>query len=293
MSDVSVPYGYVLYVDEAGDDGTRSFRPEDSKGSSEWLCIAGYLVRHEVDATLPGLLASIRRDIGSTQASSLHYRDLSPKRRERTCQLLAAAPARAFAVCSYKRTMQGHSNPRAAARSGGTKQYLYNWIVRILLERVTDFCWRDCQARSEAPRPIKIVFSHRGGHRYGQMKAYFAVLKNQAIANSTFLARRQIRPEMINWHLIDSVPHFQLAGLQFADIVASSAYQSCDTTSPNWSSAPTINLAPILAREPGPDGVSHIRDYGFTLLPSPFKAGLNDQQKTIFEALGYSFPKKI
>jgi len=187
MSEINDSYGYVLYVDEAGDDGTRIFKPEDPKGSSEWLCLAGYLVRREVDTELPNLLSSIRADIGANQGPALHYRDLSPTKRQRACDLLGSAPARAFVVCSFKRTMQGHSNARAAARSGGTKQYLYNWIVRILLERVTDLCWRDSERRPADQRRVKLVFSHRGGHRYGQMKAYLELLRRQAIGKSTYI----------------------------------------------------------------------------------------------------------
>lgn len=289
MREISDSYGYVLYVDEAGDDGTRSFKPEDPKGSSEWLCLAGYLVRREVDRTLPDLLASIRTDIASVQGRALHYRNLSPTKRQRACELLGQASARAFAVCSYKRTMQGHHNARAAAKSGGTNQYLYNWIVRILLERVTDFCWRDSEGNPLHDRRVKLVFSHRGGHRYGQMKAYFERLKRQAIGNSTFISTRQIKPDAISWHLIEYVPHYQLAGLQLADIVASAAYQACDTTSPHWSSEPFLSLRRIIAREVGTDGRARFANYGMTLLPSPLKAGLTLEQRTVFEAIGYKF----
>ena len=284
-------FGYVLYVDEAGDDGTRTFKPEDPNGSSEWLCLAGYLVRRDSDQGLPALLTTIRTEIDATQGTSLHYRNLSPSKRLRACQILGSAPARAFAVCSYKRTMQGHHNARAAARSGGTKQYLYNWIVRILLERVTDFCWRDSEGHPPADRRVKLVFSHRGGHRYGQMKAYFELLRRQAIGNSTFISKRQIQPDVMSWHLIEYLPHYQMAGLQLADVVASAAYQACDTNSPNWGCGPALALRPIMARELNVEGHQQIADYGFTLLPSPFKAGLNADQRTIFEALGYRFGK--
>lgn len=289
MSEINDSYGYVLYVDEAGDDGTRIFKPEDPKGSSEWLCLAGYLVRREVDTELPNLLSSIRADIGANQGPALHYRDLSPTKRQRACDLLGSAPARAFVVCSFKRTMQGHSNARAAARSGGTKQYLYNWIVRILLERVTDLCWRDSERRPADQRRVKLVFSHRGGHRYGQMKAYLELLRRQAIGKSTFIDTRQIRPDAISWHLIESVPHYQLAGLQLADILASAAYQACDKTSPNWSCRPALALKPIMAREADLSGVLRITDYGVTLLPAPYRAGLSEDQRKLFEAVGYTF----
>lgn len=284
-------YDYVLYVDEAGDDGLRAFRPEEKNGSSEWLCVGGYLVRAERDATLPGLLHSIRASIGATQARSLHYKELSFSKRLAACAALPDGKARAFAVCSYKRTVSGHSNSRAAAAHGGNSQWLYNFLIRLLLERVTDFCWRDSLSKGiERPLPIKIVFSHRGGHRYGQMKAYFELLKRQAIGNTTYLDRRVIRPEMLRFTLVDYVPHYQMAGLQLADVVASAFYQGLDIHSRNWSCEPAQALMRIVAKEElgGTKGKT-FADYGVTLVPNPNRIHLDEKQRTLFTAFGYRF----
>ena len=37
--------------------------------------------------------------------------------------------------------MRGYNNARAAKRGG--KQWYYNYCVRLLMERVTDYCLRD------------------------------------------------------------------------------------------------------------------------------------------------------
>lgn len=280
-------FDYVLYVDEAGDDGIRSFRPEDPKGSSEWLCLAGYLVRRKTDPSLPEVLSELRATINATQGRSLHYRDLSRSKRLAACEFLGKRPARAFAICSYKRTMHNHRNPRAEAAAGSSRQFFYNWIARLLLERVTEFCLADCEKNGTVPTGIKIVFSHRGGHRYGQMKAYFALLKRQALTGSTFLAKRIIRPELFRWGLVDYVPHYQLAGLQLADVVASAVYQGLDTHSAAWSCDPVRALRPIFAQEPcSPPSFA---DFGMTLIPRA--APLDEQQRTIFQEFGYRFKK--
>lgn len=283
-------FGYVLYVDEAGDEGLRSFKPENPLGSTEWLVLAGYLVRVENDTILPSVLAGLRADISASQGRALHFRDLSPTKRIAACKFLAKYPARAFAVCSYKRTMQNHSNPRAEAAHGNS-QYLYNFLIRHLLERVTDFCEQDqLRAGESVVRPLKVIFSHKGGHRYGQMKAYLELLKLQAVANSTILKARQIRPQYIRFNLIEYHPHFRFAGLQLADVVASAVYQGVDTSSRNWSCKPAKALAPIIAGEELQKRPSKVRaDYGLTLIPRPEAAQLPIAQQTLFKDFGYIF----
>lgn len=47
MRNESDPYNYILYIDEAGDDGLTRVRPIDENGASEWLIIGGVLVRSD------------------------------------------------------------------------------------------------------------------------------------------------------------------------------------------------------------------------------------------------------
>ena len=281
-------FDYVLYVDEAGDDGLKRLKPEYPTGSSEWMVLAGYLVRAEVANEMPGLLREIRGALGARQGNGLHYKDLSPVKRLRSCELLARQPARAFAVCSYKRSLIGYSNNRAA-KASYNPQWYYNFLIRILLERVTDFCFDDAMRKFGAPRLMKIVFSNKGGHRYGRTKAYIQQLRHQAVAGTTHLATRVIRPEVLRQHLIDYVPHYLDAGLQLADIVASAAFQAVETH-PRWDTGPAKALNPIFAKDPaGTTDQPRPAWYGFTLLPSPKNCTLTPEQQQIFRFYGYRF----
>lgn len=281
---------YVLYVDEAGDDGLRSFKPEDPRGCTEWLCLAGYLVRIENDLRLPLLHTELRERISARQSDVLHYRKLSDPKRIAACKFLAEHPARVFAVCSYKRTVQNHRNDRVVAATGGSSQFLYNWLGRMLLERVTDFVAKDAKYRAGRDY-MRVVFSHRGGHRFGQLKAYVEQLKAQAVGGSTWIKTREIRPDVLRFRHFDSIPHYQLAGLQFADIVASAVYQGLDTHSPRWTCTPAQALFPIFAYET--PGRQKLRaDYGLTLVPRPNKACLSPEQRVLFECYGYKFDLK-
>lgn len=275
-------YDYVLFIDESGDDGLKRVAPIDVNGSSEWLCIGGLLIRGEAEGELVEWVKDFRQDIQSTQGPVLHFRDLSPKKRLRVCQLLAAKRVRAFVVCSNKKNMRGYNNERAAARGG--KQWFYNYCVRLLMERATELCHADSLERTGSPKFVKVVFSSRGGHSYGQTKAYWEVLKMQAAGNTTYLNRRQIRHEVLRFGLVEYLPHYQHAGLQLADIVASAFYQAVDARSARWDVEPAHALAPIIYKPSG-----SAVDEGVVLQPSVRKAALTLDQRVIFERFGFRF----
>lgn len=284
-------YEYVLYVDEAGDDVLKNLRPEHPSGASEWLVIAGYLVRREIDETLPERLSQIMQDIGARQARSLHYRDLSPTKRKRSCELIVQIPARGFAICSCKRTMLGHHNARAAAKSGTSKQYYYNFLVRLLLERATELCYADGVGGPLArPSPMKVIFSQKGGHHFGRLKAYIEQLKMQATGRSTLLNRRQIRPEVLRYNLVEYMPTHARAGLQMADVVASAFFEGVETYRDGWTVGPALQLLGIMAKEEiGQTGRRSRADFGVTLVPMPSRVRLKEREQVLFAKYGYIF----
>lgn len=283
MSNSSEPYEYVLYIDEAGDDGLKRVRPLDDTGASEWLVISGVLVRQNNEVSVVDWVRDIRADINARQGPALHFRNLSPTKKKRACELIIEKPVVCFAVCSNKKNMRGHSNERAA-RMGG-KQWFYNFCVRFLMERVTDLCLRDSRKKYGEHRNIKVIFSQRGGHSYGQTKAYWEHLKAQSVAKTTFLDRWVIRHEVLRFGLVDYVPHTSNAGLQLADAVASAFYQACDTLDVKNDPEPAKLLKDKMARSGG-----SAADYGVVLQPTPpSKANLTPEQQKIFTFYGYDF----
>ena len=96
MTRIAEPYEYVLYIDEAGDDGLRRVQPIDENGGSEWLCIGGLLIRARYEETTIDWVRNIRTDINAVQGPALHYRNLSPTKRLRACEILATHPCRFF-----------------------------------------------------------------------------------------------------------------------------------------------------------------------------------------------------
>lgn len=282
MSSLTKPYEYILYIDEAGDDGLKRVKPLDLNGSSEWLFIGGLLIREEYEKELVSWIKEIRTDINATQSPALHYRKLSPTKRQRACEMLAEKPCRFFIVASNKKNMKDYRNEKAARR--GSKQWYYNYCVRLLMERATDFCAKDSIRRYGSHKSLKVVFSQRGGHSYGQTKAYWEILKAQAANKSTYLNRREIRHEVLRYDLVDYVPHFQEAGLQLADVVTSAFYQAGDELETKLDIKPAQLLKPRVAIERGV-----VADYGLILQPEPKKAKLTTGQREIFEFYGYQF----
>ncbi|WP_017999938.1 DUF3800 domain-containing protein [Paracoccus sp. N5] len=280
MSDIE--YDYVLFIDEAGDDGLTKVKPIDADGSTEWLVLSGVLVRAEDEAKCREWLDDIRTDIASFQGSTLHFRKLSPIKQLRASEILARLDARVFSVCSNKKNMRGYRNERAAQAGG--KQWFYNWVTRILMERATAYCLENSMRRFGRAGVIKVLFSARGGHSYGQTKAYWVYLKSKG---KPLLAKHEIKFETLRFNLVDYVPHYMHAGLQLADIAASAFYQAVETSSPRWSTCCAKALNPIMAR-----ASKQVVDVGLVLQPHKIdQIGLSSSQREIFEFYGYEFQR--
>lgn len=277
-------YGYVAYIDEAGDPGLKKVRPIDEDGASEWLMLSAIIIRTKWESDVVGWVNDIREGLGVKQRRDLHYRTLSPTRRLVASERIAELPLRGFVICSNKKNMRGYSNPRAAKIP--SQEWFYNWCLRLLMERVTAFCGERSHRDYGEKRKIKLEFSRRGGHRYSQTRAYSLYLRHQQQAGSIFLEKRVPDTETLATDYMEDHPHHARAGLQIADVVASAFYQAADCLGPgNWDVAPAKALSPIMARERGVQ-----RDFGVSLHPTPpWKANLTRDQQAIFEHYGYKF----
>ncbi len=223
-------------------------------------------------------------DLDIRQRQDLHYRTLSPTRKKVAGERIAKLPLRGFAICSNKKNMRGHHNPRAAKIS--SQQWFYNWCVRLLLERVTAFCDARTIHDYGERRKVKIEFSERGGHRYSQTGAYHYYLRHQQQGGKIFLKKREPVTDLLDWDLMEAHPHGERAGLQLADFVASAFYQAIDVNGQaKWNIEPAQTLEPIMAKENGT-----AKDFGAALFPSRWwEAGLTSEQEQIFRFYGYQF----
>lgn len=231
--------------------------------------------------------------IGGQPGQALHYRNCKPWNRLKLCKGISEFSARSFVVCSFKKTMVGYRNERAeaAGNSSSNKQFLYNFVVRLLLERVTEFVESDANVKKIDKPKIKIVMAARKGHHFGMFKAYVHQLINQAKSGRTHLDTKVIKADLLSYGLIERAPASTLAGLQLADIVVSSTFQSIETLSPNTQDMPAKHLRKIIyGKKRWTSGPIYRNGLGMTLYPANDVIELiNSSQKEFFEYYGYNF----
>jgi len=286
---------YTLFIDEAGDDKTHRLKPENVSGNSEWLCIGGYLVRSHLENELDERRNYLSKLIGGQPGQALHYRNCKPWNRLKLCKGISEFSARSFVVCSFKKTMVGYRNERAeaAGNASSNKQYLYNFVVRLLLERVTEFVESDANVKNIAKPKIKIVMASRKGHHFGMFKAYVHQLINQAKSGRTHLKTKEIKADLLSYGLIERAPASAVAGLQLADIVVSATFQSIETLSPNNHDSPAKHLRKIIyGKRRWLSGPILRHNLGMTLYPASQVIDLiSSEQKNFFESYGYNFDR--
>ncbi len=276
-------FSYIAYFDEAGDPGIKRVVPIDNSGGTEWFCVGCVVVQVE-NLQLPiEYVRRVRSIVNSFQRPDLHYKNLKPWQRLSACTELAKEKVRVFALISNKQSMRGYRNPAAEALSQHPNDYFYNYCIRILLERVTEWVERRSINDYGEPRKIKLVFSKRGGHSYRHVETYTKLLEIQQRNGRLYQSFRSPKFSVLDPSLIYVVQHDQDAGLQMADIVASSFYQAAHARALNWDVGPAKALKPRVASIN-----DRYADKGLQLLPwRSWKTPLTDKQKQIFRFYGY------
>lgn len=274
--------GYIVYLDEAGDFGLKNVTPIDERGASEWFVMGAVVVRKENEAEVPRWLRSIRDDAKSTQSIDLHFRTLSNRQKLLVCQKLAELHVRLFVVVSNKQNMRRYRN-QSASRISQHKHWFYWWIARLILERVTDFCATRNEQEGVPDRKLQIEFSRRKDLRRHEFTDYFTRLWAQA--GSPYLNKRRIDWSVFDWQNVHFYDHRSRAGLQMADVVASSFYQAVNVR-PHGTCYPEYAKL-LMPRIYHPSNGKWL-DEGFTVQPySLADAELNEDQKEIFRHYGY------
>ena len=218
--------GYVLHVDESGDDGYNVVRPIDPHGASEWMILSGVLVRNENALKTADWVRQFKQTIRGAQRPDLHYSDLSDHKRLELCQFIAQRPLRCFAVISNKRNMRGHRNLRA--ERWDTRHPFYNWMLRILLEKASQFCAGRSMRDYGEMRSMSVQLGARGGVSVPRIRVYLYKLKNQSQARRLFIKRDDLAWEVMDLEDIFTVPAAKGPGIQLADAVAGAFRQATE-----------------------------------------------------------------
>jgi len=279
-------YHYIAYVDEAGDPGLKELRPDFPSGSSEWFVLSGVVVAKKHELAVRDWVAAMIAATGLKQRRDLHFRSLHERHKALVCTMLANHNVRCFAIASHKKSLlTWHHNPSLYRMKN--QDWFYSFLTRYLLERVTHFVTDHSRRTAGSVQKVKVVFSERGGLNVGQMTAYYAKLRHQSRFGNMGLKRGNLVWDAFHPLLLRRANHKVSAGLQLADIVASSFFTACDQYSTLQCDPSSAKLLrPRMAR--APDTASgRISGYGLKVLPSYQPSEWLPVQSEIFREYGY------
>lgn len=262
---------FVAYIDEAGDEGFGKLAAGPVGGQSRWLIIGACIVRREDDLKLPALRDKILARFEKRQTRDLHFRHLKHAQKIVACQEVAAFPLHVCVTLSHKVTIPGSNFEQAFKKKG----FLYNYLVRWLLERITSSC---AELVHPAACSLKLVFSRRSGTNYQTMKEYLELMRD---------GREVMKPvRSINWKVLNVADiavenHSKWAGLQIADCVTSAFFMAVEpNVYGNYEPAYAQLLKGRVLRAKGGSALNR----GVTPVPSFFKCKADEAQLKFFKS---------
>jgi len=275
---------FIAYIDESGDTGLQNVKPSNStSGATEWLVLSCFLVSEENDHKCLGWVREIKSKFKNVNSEFLHYKDLIPVKKKIACEIISEKACRFFVVTSNKKNIEDHKNQAAEFVSGKGTAWLYWWLTRLLLERVTRFCEDLVPPHERGNWKIQFIFSRRGGLRYVDFRDYLKRLHKQSR-----LGKMHIDKGDLCWSVVDEEELLVLdsndrAGLQLSDICASAFFQALELKN-NFDCQYAKLFKPRMAR----DKKGRILDFGIKTMPDLRRMSLSKEQKEIFEFYGHS-----
>jgi hypothetical protein len=235
--------------------------------------------------------------------ADLHFSKLSQGMRGRAAVMLATYPVRCFTVTTCKANMLNYRNPaveyaraRKEFRDDGSllamelrNHWFHNWMLKVLLERVTDYCaWRSIVDYGE-PRSVKIVIASRDGFYLDDFVEYLKLDQENEIAGTATL-QYHLDWRVVDWEQIREAPAASVSGLQLADVVCGSFLHAVDKR--RFGTCNT-EFAKSLKRVMARNAIGEYHNVGVTRWPWQFwKAKLPPDQTDIFRFYGYDAPQR-
>lgn len=278
-----MPVKFVAYIDESGDTGIERVKGKRLfGGQSEWLVLACLLVRVENDARIPSWKREIKGQFRNDQRADLHFANLLPAKKTIACRTLATKPCRLFIIMSNKKNIEGYRNPNL---DDNNKSWIYWFLARLLLERVTEFCEGLIPDVGRGQETLRIIFARRGGLRYGDFVAYMRKLRRQSRAGTLVLGKGDLRWPVIDFDEIRVLEAVERDGLQLADIAAGAFFYAVERNRPAECDPQYAKLLhPIIAKDAHGNRLS----FGLKTMPLLHEMNLWPQQRPIFEFYGYN-----
>jgi hypothetical protein len=283
---------YIAFCDEAGDPGLTAT-------ASDWFIASAVVVRVENAGLAAKWIADIKSPMKNQKRADLHFNRLRRTgMKERACSMLAGLPVRGFTVVSCKSNMRNYRNPaveyvraKKEFRDDGSllsmelrNHWFHNWMLKVLVERISDFCAKQSIKDCGACRPVQFVIASRDGFYLHDFVEYLK-LDQENERNGTSTLRYHPDWRVIDWELFGEAPAANVPGLQLADIVCGAFLHSVDKRrfgACNPELAKT--LRPVMAR----NQKGELHNYSVTRWPWHWwKAKIPPDQTDIFRFYGY------
>jgi hypothetical protein len=290
---------YHIFCDEYGDQALK-------RTASEWFIVSAVVVSAQRERDLPTWVARINQRRRNPQGSPLHFADLDERTKLWATRFVGKLRLRCFTLLSHKANMIGYRNVRAE-RAGDLREYgddgtsfvakprrtlrYPNFVLKVLLERVTAWCHDRSLHEYGGPRPAAITIGQRGGFYLDPFKAYLEIDRRNAAS------RTGVLPGYLAWPVVDpdlitTAPAANIAGLQLADIVAGAFSRAVDEKQFGVCDRRFVhNLYPRVARK----GKERRMDsWGVTGLPwKLWRAKLTPEQEALFRLFDYEDEKLV
>lgn len=238
------------------------------------------------------------------QRPGLHFKELDDYMKLRSTRFLGKMPARYFALLSHKENMRNYRNRRCEQAVGwyddedireivqdrGRRQSYPNFVLKVLLERATEWCEQRSMIDHGTRLPVQITIASRGGFYLDSFKRYL-IEKDRA----NWQRGRGTLPGHLAWRVVDTglireAPAADVAGLQLADVVAGAFSRAIDESRFGACDRRYVeNLMPRVGRRR-----RQIASFGVTGLPWDLsRAPLSSEQQKLFRNCGYGRRKLV
>ena len=275
-----MPVTFVVYIDESGDTGLDLVKkPDDPKGATEWLVLSAFLVRVQNDSKMVTWTQDVQAKFTSKRAD-LHFNKLLPFKKTLVCSALATKQAKCFVVMSNKKNIEKYKNPRL---DDDNKAWIYWFLTRLLLERVTAFCAQYVPEERKGKDKLRIIFSRRGDLTYKDFTDY--LWKMYYERGNQVLGYKELDWSVIDFDEIYAHDHGDKAGLQLADVVAGAFFQAVELNRGGQVECDP-SYAKLLKPLMNHNGKRWYLGFGVKPMPMLFEMELTDPQKQIFTIYG-------
>lgn len=293
----SIEPAYHIFCDEYGDQSLKHT-------ASEWFIQSAVVTAAHRVPELQDWIRRIKRPMRNQQRHGLHFKDLDERMKLRSTRFLGKLPVRCFALLSHKENMRDHRNRRCERAVGwfddpdireivqdrGKRHSYPNFVLKVLLERATEWCERRSFVDFGVRRPVQITIASRGGFYLDSFKRYLIEKDRAQWLRGKGTLGRYLAWRVVDVDLIKEAPAANVAGLQLADLVAGAFSRAVDEKEFGVCDRRYVkNLMPRLGKRQ-----AQLAEFGVTGLPWNLAlAPLSVEQRQLFRMCGYERRKLV